>query len=307
MVRYEKRKSASAYFVKNTWHSCFHLYSIEIAGQTFTYHHLAEYFNCDTQQVISTLQLIENRYEKASLPISNDELDISNPSMAFFKQAIDYYLVNKNINTIDQAFDLYWPKSQQLISINDYIETLRNNRSLDITERLKIKTSLNDFYQWCKVIEKEPFLAEKIEQSKVQLVFDFNQCITQKDDLKKVFEKINCAYWKKSLLYLEEPCEFSLYENLTKDQLSLIALDESLEHCFTINSDIFKNVGYFVVKPSLLKHEIIESLILENKPISLSSAYEHPSLKLGYLPYLSKNLNNNIHGLSTFCLFTNNP
>lgn len=303
MVRFEKRKSPRAFFVKNFWHSEFHLYSIEVAGKLFTYHHLADYFKCDAEYVSATLQLIEKEYGKSTHPLPHHELNILNPSLAFFKQAIDYYLAYNEKNTIDHLLSRHWPKSQKLFSISECIKIIQHNQPFFFNERLKIKTSLTEFFQWCNLLETESSLSDKIENSNVQLVFDFNQSIVQADDLKKVFDKINNARWKKSLFYLEEPCETSLYECLTKEELSLIALDESLENISTLNTEIFKNAGYYVVKPSLINQDTINALILENKPISLSSAYEHPSLKLGYLPYLSKNLHNDVHGLSTFELF----
>lgn len=264
----------------------------------FTYHHLPDFFHCSRDEVFHTLHSIEENPQ--------EDLEIKNPSLVFFKRTIDYFLQQKKSSAS-------WPKSQKLLTLKEFQDSLAQDSLLqeslisdslnNESKRFKLKTALPSFLEWCDFLDDNNHLRDKILREKYQLVFDFNQTITDIVELKKLLHKTLDSKWREALFYFEEPGHVRLYEYLSNEELGLIALDESLVDLYQLNPRILENAGFFVVKPSLLEESIISSLLERNTPISLSSSYEHPSLKLGYLPYLQKDLRNTIHGLSTFDLF----
>ncbi len=303
MIQKELIKSPKAFFVKDTWHNEFCLYSIIVDGNKFTYHHLPLFFNCNEEEVLDTLNTISKN------PKSNIISD--NTSLNFFKSTIDLYLNLKEPQQLDHYVNNLWPHCQLLLPIDDFINKISKSPIFFKEKRIKIKTNYESLMNWCHSLNNNQHLLKTLNAIKCQLVFDLNQSIYEINELVDLIAMIKMAKWRSNFLYLEEPATPELYINLPIEDINLIGLDESLLkledrtsklELFT-KSVLLNNCAYYIIKPSILKKTTIDFLLQQNKPISLSSSYEHPSLKLGFTPYLNLNLNNKIHGLSTFEYF----
>lgn len=296
MVIYEKIKSPKRFYVKDRWLSEFHLYSIKLDHTVFTYHHLPHFFGCNSETAVEVLEKIEND------PLGN--IDIANASLAFFKHTVDLHLKINNENRIQEILKNCWPISQKLLALSEFHLQLKTSASILNDQRIKLKSTADELEEWCLFIEKNQDLQRKIIRSNCQLVFDLNQDITSADKLRKILKQLTSAHWSNNFLYLEEPATPEIYSCLSASELDKIALDETLQNLNQIEDSILTNVGFYILKPSLLSKETMQYLLSKNKKISLSSSYEHPSLKIGFSSFLSQELNNEIHGLSTFELFT---
>ena len=293
-MKIHQQKTEKRFFVQNQWLSECQLYTITVEGKEFTYHHLPDFFHTSKEEVISTLTSIEKNPKQVQ--------NIKNTSLAFFKDAISTYL---NDPEIENNLKDHWPKVQKLMSLDEFLNsyTLKN---LALNDRVKLKANPDEFQKFCQKIENQTDFSKWLETNQISIVLDFNQSINELSFLTNFLKNIEKLSWHKAILYIEEPSPTHLYKFLDKSALKLIALDESLGDFSKLEENLLHDVAFFVVKPSILNRSTIDSLLKYNKPISLSSSYEHPSIMIGYLPLLKLDLKNEIHGLSTFDLFKKN-
>lgn len=291
-IKISNQKSSVPFFVNDRWLEEFTLYHIEIDQRVFSYHYLPNLFDLKTLDLIDVLELIqENPFRNINMP---------HPSLDFFLESIKNYKSYESDLEVENALKKYWPKSQKLLTVKEFLQIHPN--SLSEGDRYKLKVNFDGFSTWHNFITNHQSYLQQLIDKKIELVFDFNQTICDLEQLKFIFNHTLTSQWLPLLKYFEEPTLLKNYQYLSKIERSYTALDESL--LANPDEQLLLDCGFFIIKPSLLEASQIQKLLLYKKPVSLSSCYEHPSIKVGYLSYLKQNLFNTIHGLSTFEYFS---
>lgn len=274
------------FFVHDKWHEKIELFQLCFNQHTYSYHYLKEFFHLSQHDAEEALNDLLNFLEHN--PGLHQEQTINfleglPTSIAFFARGILAH--QKPLETpfllTNQALTHYKKLSHQHL----------------LSKRIKIKMDLQGINF---LFDHEENFKPLIDNKK-EIVLDFNQTLTAHDIhlLRKMIEKHPL---KNQILYLEDPVKPHEYKHLNKEELHLVALDESLAHIALHEKHLLENISWLVIKPSLYSHQFVENLFTQKKKITISSSYESPSIYRAFLPLIEMS-KMSIHGLSTFNIY----
>ncbi len=221
--------------------------------------------------------------------------DLQSPSLKFALEQI--FVSANNINKQEELV----AKFNLLFSLGKFqtkdLEALNNST-------VKLKLGIEPFEKEMEVLHS---LTEKIKRNNIRLRIDVNANWTV-DQTLKFSESID----EKIIEYIEQPVQKTSELIQLADNCSIpIAADESVYEGKNLEAVMNSKIKYLIVKPTVFGGlaEIEEKVTAHthSKEIIISSALES-SLGWSHLVYIANKISpNNIHGLSTFDLFTSQP